>query len=524
MAAAASVSSAQGRRTRSCSWRGASGCPRALQTASTCTRPKSVAACGPRKLALAPCGASRRRRPARRARSTPAAPAVPAARGSAAARGPRCSGRRPSPGGGACSDEAETTRGRRDRRRHHRLRRSRLTADPTPLPTLRLQPGRHKRVRFGHPWVFSNEVVMDAAAKALPAGGLVRLEAAQGEFLGQATFNPHTLIAARVLTVEAAAAIDVEFFAARLSRALALRERLYPGGFYRLVHAEADGLPGLIIDRFGDTLTIQLNTAGMERLRAPLLEALDRLMAPATIVLRNDTPARGLEGLPPAVETLRGAPATPLPIDENGLRYFADLGGGQKTGWYYDQRENRALVAGLAAGARVLDAYCYAGGFGLAAAVRGATAVTLLDRSEPALALAAQAATANGVGDRCRFERAEVFEALEAMDAAGTRFDIVVADPPAFVKSRKDLGAGVRGYRKLARLAARLVTPGGFLFIASCSHHVEPAMFAEQVAHGLDDTGRAARILRSVGAGCDHPVHPHLPESAYLKGQLLQLD
>lgn len=391
-------------------------------------------------------------------------------------------------------------------------------------PSLRLQPGRHKRVRHGHPWAYSNEIVMEAAAKALPPGGLVRLESAQGEALGVATFNPHTLIAARVLDRDPAATIDREFLSRRLEAALALRERLYPGGFYRLVHAEADGLPGLVADRFGDTVVLQLNTAGMERLSAPLLEALDRVLSPATIVLRNDAPARGLEGLPLAVEIPRGDPQRPLPLVENGLHCFADIGGGQKTGWYFDQRDNRATVAALAAGARVLDVYCYAGGFGVGAAARGAREVLLVDRSEPALSLALRSAEANGVAARCRLERGEVFAVLERLAVAGERFDIVVADPPAFVKSRKDLGAGVRGYRKLARLAAALVAPRGFLFIASCSHNVDPVLFAEQVARGLDDAERGARILRTVGAGADHPVHPHLPESAYLKGQLLQLD
>lgn len=392
------------------------------------------------------------------------------------------------------------------------------------LPPLRLQPGRHKRVRHGHPWVYSNEVAMDAAARALPPGGLVRLEAAQGEPLGVAMFNPHTLIAARLLGRDATTAIDEAFLARRLEDARALRERLYPGGYYRLVHAEADGLPGLVIDRFGDTIVLQLNTAGMERLRVPLLAAVDRVLAPAAIVLRNDTPARGLEGLPLAVERLRGEPRHPLPLLESGLRFFADLGEGQKTGWFFDQRDNRAMVAALADGARVLDAYCYAGGFGVSAAARGARDVVLLDRSEPALALAQRAAEANDVASRCRFERGEVFAALERLAAAGERFDVVVADPPAFVKSRKDLGAGVRGYRKLARLAAALVAPRGFLFLASCSHHVDPVLFAEQVARGLDDAARGARILRATGAGCDHPTHPHLPESAYLKAQWLQLD
>ena len=401
-------------------------------------------------------------------------------------------------------------------------------SEEIPAPELRLLPGRHKRVRAGHPWVFSNEIAMDARARALPPGGIVRLVAASGEPLGLAGFNPHTLIAARVFAREVTACIDRAFLAARLSAALALRERLHPGGFYRLIHAEADGLPGVVIDRYGDVLGVQLNTATAELLRGELLAALDAVLTPARIVLRNDSPSRRLEGLELGVETIAaGAGAADVErtrIHENGAVFLADLGAGQKTGWFFDQRENRARVAALADGARMLDAYCYAGGFGVLAAARGAREVVLLDRSEAALDLAMAAARENGVGERCRALRGEAFAELERLAAAGERFDIVVADPPAFVKSRKDLGAGARGYRKLARLAATLTAPGGMIFIASCSHHMESAAFAAEVARGLEDAGRHGRILASTGAGMDHPVHPLLPESAYLKGQLLQLD
>lgn len=390
------------------------------------------------------------------------------------------------------------------------------------LPVVRLQPGRHKRAAFGHPWVFSNEIAMDAAAKALPPGGLVRLETANGEALGVAMFNPHPLISARLLSRDAGAAIDADFLAARLQAALDLRERLYPGGCYRLIHAEADGLPGTVIDRYGDVVTIQANTAGMDRLTPALLDAVERVLAPATVVLRNDSAARALEGLPQATKVVKGAIDGPVPLTENGRRFFADLAEGQKTGWFYDQRDNRAAVARLAADRRVLDVYSYAGGFGVLAACAGASEVVAVDRSDRALALAEQAAQANDVAQRCRFVKAEAFGELERI--ASERFDIVVADPPAFVKSKKELNQGARGYRKLARLAAAVVAPGGFLFIASCSHHVDVPLFAEQVRRGLADAGRSGRILQTAGAAADHPVHPHLPESAYLKGQLLQLD
>jgi 23S rRNA (cytosine1962-C5)-methyltransferase len=394
----------------------------------------------------------------------------------------------------------------------------------TAVPAIRIQPGRHKRVAGGHPWVFSNEIAMDAAAKALPPGGLVRLQTASGDAVGLAMFNPHTLISARILTREDGASVDAGFLAQRLSAALGLREQLYPGGCYRLIHAEADGLPGTVIDRYGGVVAIQANTAGMDRLTPQLLEAVDRVLAPDIVVLRNDSHARQLEGLELYAKVIKGALEGPVPLTENGARFFADLESGQKTGWFYDQRDNRAAVARLASGRRVLDLYTYAGGFAVAAALGGAREVTAVDRSERALALAEKAAEANGFAARCRFVRAEAFVELERLAAAGERFDLVVADPPAFVKSKKDLNQGARGYRKLARLAASVVAPGGFLFIASCSHHVDVPLFAEQVRRGLSDTGRGGRILGTVGAAADHPVHPHLPESAYLKGQLLQLD
>ncbi|HEX9490022.1 MAG TPA: class I SAM-dependent methyltransferase, partial [Stellaceae bacterium] len=338
-----------------------------------------------------------------------------------------------------------------------------MSDDPKTRPTVALQPGRHKRVEAGHPWVYSNEIVMDAAAKALPPGTLVTLRKAGGEALGVATFNAHTLVSARILDRDAKQHIDRAFFAARLESALALRRRLYAEPHYRLVHAEADGLPGIAADRFGDVLVAQLNTAGMARLEEEFVAACDAVLAPRAIVLRNDSPARALEGLEPELRIAKGEIDGPIELSENGARFLADPREGQKTGWFFDQRDNRRFVAGLSTGARVLDLYCYAGGFAVAAALAGADAVLALDRSEPALALAAAAAELNGVGQRCRFQRADAFGELARMVAAGERFDVVIADPPPFARSKKDAPAALRGYRKLARLAAQLTAPGGFL-------------------------------------------------------------
>jgi len=391
-------------------------------------------------------------------------------------------------------------------------------------PVVKLLPGRHKRVEAGHPWVFSNEVAMDPAAKALVPGGLVRLEAVSGKALGVAMFNPHTLVAARILDRDSSRAITSEFFAERLEAALALRQRLYPEPYYRLVHAEADGMPGTVIDRFGEVLACQINTAGMALLETELLAACAAVLKPKAVIFRNDSSARKLEGLAEEVRVVAGDISGKVELRENNARFFADVLAGQKTGWFYDQRENRRFVASLAKDASVLDLYCFGGGFAVAAALAGAKNVTAIDRSEPALALAQSSAEANNVAQRCQFSRGEAFAELERLAGSGARFDVVVADPPAFVKSRKDLGAGLKGYRKLARLAGSVVEKNGLLFIASCSHNVDEASFAEAVRHGLADAGRSGRILLSSGAAPDHPVHPFLPESAYLKAQTLALD
>ena len=336
--------------------------------------------------------------------------------------------------------------------------------------------------------------------------------------------NPHTLIAARLLDRDAGRDIGKRFFMRRFERALRLRERLYDRPYYRLVHAEADGLPGLVVDRFGAVLVVQTNAAGMDRLMPVILDALRTLLEPQAIVLRNDSPARTQEGLNLETRVAMGAIAGAVTVEENGAVFQADLLAGQKTGWFFDQRDNRAFVAGLAADARVLDLYCYSGGFAVAAACKGASSVLGIDRSEPALTLAAEAARRNGAADRVVFRRGDVFAEATALAAEGERFDIVIADPPAFARSKRDVPAALRGYRKLARLAAQLTAPGGFLFLASCSHNVGAAEFAEAVRRGLVDAGRGARILRSAGASPDHPVHPALPESAYLNALTLTLD
>jgi 23S rRNA (cytosine1962-C5)-methyltransferase len=391
------------------------------------------------------------------------------------------------------------------------------------LPVIRLKPREGRRVRAGAPWVFSNEIVMDAKAKTLAPGTPVALASDDGSLIGIGYFNPKSLIAVRLLgppDVE----INTSFIRSRLERALKLRTQFYAAPFYRLIHAEGDALPGLVVDRFVDALVVQVTTAGMERLTDDVLAALDETMAPACVILRNDTPARTLEGLPHYIRVARGEAPARLSVEENGARYFADPQEGQKSGWYYDQRDNRRFMAELASGKTCLDVYSYSGGFGILAAVKGASQSVLIDSSEPALQLAREAAETDGVIQRCRFVKAEAFAELERLATQRQSFDTVICDPPPFAPSRKDVEAGARAYRKLARLAASVVAPGGFLLLASCSYNVSPERFAAECAAGIHRAGRRAALIRQAGAGPDHPVHPLLPETAYLKALVFALD
>jgi 23S rRNA (cytosine1962-C5)-methyltransferase len=386
----------------------------------------------------------------------------------------------------------------------------------TARPLLRVKPREGKRARAGAPWLFSNEIEMQ---KTLAPGTVVNVAFDDGRPLGTGFFNPKSLIAVRLIDPALDAALDQDFFVARFARALALRDTLYPAPYYRLVHAEGDFLPGLVIDRFGDTVSVQITTAGMEALKDTLFAALKRVVDPARIIVRADAPARSLEGLETYVDAAGSGRIT---IDENAVIYFADAAGGQKTGWYYDQRDNRAFMAGLAKGKTVLDAYSYVGGFGLAAAKAGAKAVTGLESSAPALAYAEEAAATGHLA--AKFLKTDVMEELERLGASKQTFDVVIADPPPFVKAKKDLETGAKAYRKLAKLAATVTAPDGLLFVASCSHNISMDRLAFECAAGIARAGRQARLIRQAGAGPDHPIHPMLPESAYLKALVYALD
>ncbi|MCE8431149.1 class I SAM-dependent rRNA methyltransferase [Rhodovulum sulfidophilum] len=391
-------------------------------------------------------------------------------------------------------------------------------------PTIRLMPKAEARaIRHGFPWVYSDELVMDRRTRALAPGSLAVLEDTERRPLGLAAVNPLSRIVARVIDRDPEAEIDSAWFAARIGQASRLRERLYQQPFYRLVHAEADGLPGVVIDRFGDTAVVQPNAAWAELRLEALVEALRQVTGVGTVVKNGSGRVRGLEGLAEETLVLTGALEGPVPVPMNGATYMADLTGGQKTGLFYDQRPNHAFAAGLARGARVLDVFAHVGGFALAALAAGAQSALAVDGSEPALALAEAGARASGLDARFATRKGDAFDTLAALDAEGAQFDLVICDPPAFAPSKKALDAGLRAYERVARLAATLVAPGGYLVLCSCSHAADLAKFRAASARGIGKAGRRGPIVYTGFAGPDHPVLPQLAESGYLKALAFRL-
>jgi 23S rRNA (cytosine1962-C5)-methyltransferase len=394
------------------------------------------------------------------------------------------------------------------------------TEDLTERKVVRLKP-RARRLRA--PWAYVDEVVLDRRTRSIPAGTVVELQDAERRPLGAAAFNAGSKIAARLLDPDPSAEIDAAWFEARLARALSLRETLYDEPFYRLVHAEADGLPGVVIDRFGEAAAVQPNAAWAEARLPALVAALIAATGVRTVVKNGGGRARALEGLGDDSGVLAGALDGPVPVRMNGATYFADLAQGQKTGIFYDQRPNHAFAARLARGREVLDVFAHIGGFALAALAAGARSGLAVDSSAPALGLAAKGAAASGVAERFEARRADAFDAMAELGAAGRRFGLVVCDPPAFAPNRAALEAGLRAYERVARLGAALVEPDGFLALCSCSHAADLARFREACLRGVARAGRTAQILHVGGAGPDHPVHPDLAETSYLKALFLRL-
>lgn len=393
------------------------------------------------------------------------------------------------------------------------------------LPIVRLRPKAEARaIRHGFPWIYADELVTDRRTQGLSPGAIAVLEDAERRPLGVVTVNPKSKIIARMLDRDAEAVIHRDWIAARIARALSLRERLYAKPFYRLVHAEADGLPGVIIDRFGDAAVIQPNAAWAEAMIADLAGALADVTGVATILKNGTGRARGLEGLEEEMTILSGDLSAPVPVPMNGATYMADLIGGQKTGLFFDQRDNHAFAARLGRGGRMLDVFSHVGGFALAALADGAESALAVDASAPALGLAEQGAAASGFGDRFTTSKGDAFAVMEALGQEGASFSLVVCDPPAFAPAKPALQAGLRAYERVARLAAPLVAPGGYLVLCSCSHAADLTQFRNASARGIGRGGRRGQLLHTGFAGPDHPQLPQLAESGYLKALFFRLD
>lgn len=381
--------------------------------------------------------------------------------------------------------------------------------------TLKLKSREDRRLRAGHLWVYSNEIdTATTASKGVAPGTLCKFVDSRDKPLGIGYVNPTALLCGRLLTGKADAVIDTDWLVRRLQSALALREKLYPTPHYRLAFGDSDGLPGLVVDRYGDVLVVQLTTAGMENLKPLVLEALQRLLKPRGILLRNDTPARELEGLSLYEEIIGDVPET-VDLIESGVSFKVPVRGGQKTGWFYDQHANRDRLGPYVKDARVLDVFSYVGGWAIRAAKFGAREIACVDSSKLALESAATNAKLNGLELETR--QGDALEVLKTLRGEGRQFDVVVVDPPALIKRKRDTDAGTEHYAALNRQAMHLLAPGGILISCSCSFHMEASELQRILLRESRTVGRRLQILEQGGQSPDHPVHPAIVETRYLK-------
>lgn len=396
-------------------------------------------------------------------------------------------------------------------------------ANAPSLAPLRLKKNEDRRLKAGHPWIYSNEVDTQATPlTGFAPGQQVVVVANNGKPMGLAYVNPHSLIAARLFGRDEHL-LDRSLIVHRLKIALGLRERLFPTPHYRLVHGEADGLPGLVVDRYGDVLVAQITTAGMEAVREAIVDALVKVLKPSGILLRNDTASRGLEGLEQGIELAFGEVPEEVELIENGATFRVRPWDGQKTGWFYDQADNRARLPRYVKGARVLDLFSYMGGWGVQALRHGASEAVCVDASALALEQTQVNAGLNGVGEGLRTIEGDVFEVLRGLREERERFDVVVCDPPAFIKRRKDVEAGLAAYRRVNQMAMQVLSRDGILISCSCSHHLQRDKLPELMWAAARHVDRSMQILEFGRQGADHPVHPAIPETDYLKSVYARL-
>ncbi len=386
-------------------------------------------------------------------------------------------------------------------------------------PALYLKRGEDARLRAGHLWVFANEVdVARSPLSSFETGEPCAILDARGKALGVGYVNPHSLICARLLSRGLDHALDTSLLTHRLNVALALRERLLPQPYYRLLYGESDLVPGLTLDRFDDVIAAQATTAGIERLKPEIEAAVRKVLEPRAMIWKNDAGVRALEQLPSYADIAFGDVPSPLIVREGGLEFALDPIGGQKTGWFYDQRANRDALAQFVKGARVLDLFSYLGAWGLRAAAMGAKEVVCVDASAPAVAMIEKNARRNGLQQRVRAERADAFDYLKALREGREHFDVVILDPPAFVKRKKDFKEGALAYRRLNELAMQVLSRDGVLVTCSCSYHMPREALLQGIQQGARHLDRNVQVLMSLQQAPDHPLHPAIPETEYLKG------
>ncbi|GKT12711.1 MAG: 23S rRNA (cytosine1962-C5)-methyltransferase [Thiomicrorhabdus sp.] len=386
------------------------------------------------------------------------------------------------------------------------------------LPSLRLKKNEERRIKQGHTWVFSNEVdTVVTPLKSFDAGQQVIIEASNGKPLGMGFVNPNTLICARILSRSPKLELNLKFLKKRIQAAQELREMAFDQPYYRLVFGDSDGLPGLVVDRFGDVFAVQITTAGMEVVKDDIVQILENLYHPQAIVMKNDTPSRTLEGLPLYEEVVLGKMPEELIIEENGTKFSIPVEGGQKTGWFYDHRMARGRLQTMVEGKRVLDVFSYLGGWGVAAANAGAAEVTCVDSSESALDGVDINAELNGVTDKMTTIQGNAFDVLNALRSEGHKFDVVIVDPPAFVKRKKDFKQGSEAYRRINEIAMRVLDKEGILVSASCSHHMTRDNLLNAVQSAARHIDRTVQLFEQGHQGPDHPIHPAVPETEYIK-------
>lgn len=389
---------------------------------------------------------------------------------------------------------------------------------------LKLNKGADRRLKQGHQWIYSNEInVKETPLKGMTPGQQVILQTPSGKALGTAMVSPSALICARLISRDANQFLDQSLLTHRLKIALSLRERAFEKPFYRMVYGDSDALPGLVIDRFGDVLVVQISTAGMEAVKDELIAALQKVVKPGHILFRNDGKLRASEGLESYKEFVYGDEIQDVNLEENGVKFIAPVLEGQKTGWFYDHRMARARLAPYVRGKRVLDLYSYIGGWGIQAAAFGAESVTCVDSSALALDYVERNARLNGVEDRVSCLEGDVFEACRQLKAEDERFDVVIADPPAFIPRRKDQKAGEQAYQRLNQLAMRLLSRDGILVSASCSMHLGSDTLLDIIRRTGRTLEKQTQLLERGGQGPDHPVLPAIPETDYLKALFVRV-